>query len=186
MYVPDQSSYVSCNNHHLKFDLVLMIITPSAHSNNSLSKICSKGWVAQKAFFIGSLTAALRFSKGWIRKDTNLGLRTGCITWPAMPTANFQTKKLEIRSLRDKQLLKCRGCLFLVHRINFVVQRLRTFESIVVRSILVNRIIMSVYDYTWTCSSRSEEHLSMEFIRITWPAVNRRRENMFWVNMALT
>ena len=27
---------------------------------------------------IGSLTAALRFSKGWVRKDANLGLRTGC------------------------------------------------------------------------------------------------------------
>ena len=49
-YVPDQSSYVSCDNYHLKFDLVLMIITPSSHSKNSLSKICSKGWVAQKPF----------------------------------------------------------------------------------------------------------------------------------------
>ena len=47
--------------------------TPSSHSKNSLSKICSKGWVAQKSFLIGSLTAALRFSKGWVRKDTNLG-----------------------------------------------------------------------------------------------------------------
>ena len=28
---------------------------------------------------IVSLTAALRFSKGWVRKDANLGLRTGCI-----------------------------------------------------------------------------------------------------------
>ena len=28
---------------------------------------------------IGSLTAALRFSKGWVRKDPNLGLRTGCM-----------------------------------------------------------------------------------------------------------
>ena len=30
-------------------------------------------------FLIGSLTTALRFSKGWVRKDANLGLRTGCI-----------------------------------------------------------------------------------------------------------
>ena len=29
-------------------------------------------------FLTGSLTAALRFSKGWVRKDANLGLRTGC------------------------------------------------------------------------------------------------------------
>ena len=29
-------------------------------------------------FLIGNLTAALRFSKGWVRKDANLGLRTGC------------------------------------------------------------------------------------------------------------
>ena len=27
---------------------------------------------------IGSLTAALRLSKDWVRKDANLGLRTGC------------------------------------------------------------------------------------------------------------
>ena len=26
---------------------------------------------------IGSLTAALRLSKGWVRKEANLGLRTG-------------------------------------------------------------------------------------------------------------
>ena len=28
----------------------------------------------------GSLTVALRLSKGWVRKDANLGLRTGCST----------------------------------------------------------------------------------------------------------
>ena len=53
-------------------------VTPSSHSKNSLSKICSKGWVAQKPFLIGNLTAALRLSEGWVRKDPNLGLRTGC------------------------------------------------------------------------------------------------------------
>ena len=52
--------------------------TPSSHSKNSLSKILSMGWVAQKPCLIGSLKAALRFSKSRIRKDTNLGLRTGC------------------------------------------------------------------------------------------------------------
>ena len=30
--------------------------TPSSHSNNSLSKICSKGWVAQAPFLIGTNT----------------------------------------------------------------------------------------------------------------------------------
>ena len=29
-------------------------------------------------FLTGSLTAALGFSKGWVRKDANLGLRTEC------------------------------------------------------------------------------------------------------------
>ena len=28
---------------------------------------------------MGSLTAALRFSKAWVRKDAKLGLRSGCI-----------------------------------------------------------------------------------------------------------
>ena len=54
--------------------------TPSSHSKNSLSKICFKGCVAQKPFLlIGSLTAALRLSKGWVRKDLNLKMRIGCI-----------------------------------------------------------------------------------------------------------
>ena len=29
-------------------------------------------------FLIGSLTAAVRCSKGWVRQDANLGLRSGC------------------------------------------------------------------------------------------------------------
>ena len=56
--------------------------TPSSHSKISRTKICSKGWVAQKLVLIGSLSAALRFSKGWVRKDANLGLRTGCSIAP--------------------------------------------------------------------------------------------------------
>ena len=55
-------------------------ITPNSNTKNSATKICSKGWVAQELFLIGNLTAALRFSKGWVRKDTNLGLRTGCMS----------------------------------------------------------------------------------------------------------
>ena len=57
----------------------LCMLTPSSHSKNSLSKICSKGWLAQKPLLIGSLTAALRFSKGWVRKDPNLVMGIGCI-----------------------------------------------------------------------------------------------------------
>ena len=52
--------------------------TPSSHSKNSATKICSKGWVAQKPFLIGSLTAALRLSKGWVRKYLNLLIGIGC------------------------------------------------------------------------------------------------------------
>ena len=53
--------------------------TPNSNTKNSATKICSKGWVAQKPFLIGNLMAALRLSKGWVRKDANLGLRTGCM-----------------------------------------------------------------------------------------------------------
>ena len=42
--------------------------TPSLHSNHSLSKICSKGWV---------------------RKYPNLGLQTGCIVWYDMIEHNI-------------------------------------------------------------------------------------------------
>ena len=41
-------------------------------------KTFSKGWVAEKPFGVGSLTAALRFSKGWVRKDLNLVMGVGC------------------------------------------------------------------------------------------------------------
>ena len=50
-------------------------------------------YLPRKLFLIGSLTAALRFSKGWVRKDANLGLRIyigiayttiGCIHTPIL------------------------------------------------------------------------------------------------------
>ena len=53
-------------------------VTSSSHHNIFPHKILSKGWVAQKPFLIGSLTAALRFSKGWVRKDLNLVMGIGC------------------------------------------------------------------------------------------------------------
>ena len=56
----------------------IMISTPSSHSKISRHKTFAKGWVAKKLRLIGSLTAALKCSKGWVRKDANLGLRTGC------------------------------------------------------------------------------------------------------------
>ena len=34
----------------------------------------------RKIYMKGNLTAALRFSKGWVRKDDNLRTRIGCIT----------------------------------------------------------------------------------------------------------
>ena len=51
--------------------LLLLIILSLPH------KICSKGWVAQTPFLIGSFTAALRCSKGWVRKDLNLVMGIG-------------------------------------------------------------------------------------------------------------
>ena len=47
--------------------------TPSSHSKNSLSKICSKGWVAKKTCLIGNGRNGARFAKGWVRKEPNLG-----------------------------------------------------------------------------------------------------------------
>ena len=35
--------------------------------------------LTRQIYLIGNLSAALRFSKAWVRKDANLGLRTGCI-----------------------------------------------------------------------------------------------------------
>ena len=54
--------------------------TPSSHHKIFPRKNCSKGWVAQKPFLIGSLTAALRCSKGWVRNDLNLVMGIGCST----------------------------------------------------------------------------------------------------------
>ena len=53
-------------------------IIQSSHHNIFPHKTFSKGWVAQKPILIGSLTAALRFSKGWVRKYLNLVMGIGC------------------------------------------------------------------------------------------------------------
>ena len=51
---------------------------------------------------IGSLTAALRFSKGWVQKDANLGLRTGC-------TPNLPTQIVDFRGFDSSIILILRG-----------------------------------------------------------------------------
>ena len=51
-------------------------------------------------FLIGSLTAALRLSKGWVRKDPNLGLRTGCIppeTWDGLVLCEPNDRQIDRR-----------------------------------------------------------------------------------------
>ena len=53
--------------------------TPNSNHNIFPHKTFSRVWVAQKPFLIGSLTAALRCSKGWVRKDLNLVMGIGCI-----------------------------------------------------------------------------------------------------------
>ena len=53
--------------------------TPSSHHKIFPHKTCSEGWVAQKnCLLIGSLTAALRLSKGLVRKYLNLVMGIGC------------------------------------------------------------------------------------------------------------
>ena len=52
--------------------------TPSSHHNIFPHKTCSKGEVVEKPLLIGRLTAALRLSKGWVRKDPNLVTGIGC------------------------------------------------------------------------------------------------------------
>ena len=43
-----------------------------------LPRFAPKVGLPRNRFLMGSLTAALRFSKGWVQKDANIGLRTGC------------------------------------------------------------------------------------------------------------
>ena len=43
-----------------------------------VTRLSPRVGLPRNLFLIGSLSAALRFSKGWVRKDPNLGLRTGC------------------------------------------------------------------------------------------------------------
>ena len=40
-------------------------------------------------YLVGNLTAALRFFKGWVRKDANLGLRTGCMRGEMEPPSKL-------------------------------------------------------------------------------------------------
>ena len=71
--------------------------TPSSHSKNSLSKICSKGWVAQKHCLIGNYRSGVIFSKGWVRKDENLITWIGCRVckgrgWTFVITGNINSQ----------------------------------------------------------------------------------------------
>ena len=49
--------------------------TPGLHNKIPALKIFARGWVAQESIF--SLST-LRFSRGWVRKDGNLVMETGC------------------------------------------------------------------------------------------------------------
>ena len=45
----------------------------------SLTRLFPRVGLPRNLFLIGSLTAALRFSKGWVRKDLNLVMGIGCM-----------------------------------------------------------------------------------------------------------
>ena len=68
--------------------IITTIITSSAIHPVRIARIRCPRFVPRvglprSRFLTGSLTVALRFSKGWVRKDQNLGLRTGCTSWEA-------------------------------------------------------------------------------------------------------
>ena len=44
-----------------------------------VTRLLPRVGLPRNLLLIGNLTAALRLSKGWVRKDPNLGLRTGCM-----------------------------------------------------------------------------------------------------------
>ena len=53
--------------------------TPSSHhSIFPHNTFCPRVGLPRNFILIGSLTAALRFSKGWVRKDLNLVMGIGC------------------------------------------------------------------------------------------------------------
>ena len=51
--------------------------TPGLHNKIPALKIFARGWVAHESIFVTLST--LRFSRGWVRKDGNLVMETGCI-----------------------------------------------------------------------------------------------------------
>ena len=53
-------------------------LTPSSHHNFCLTISFPRVGLPRNLFLIGSLTAALIFSKGWVRKYLNLVMGTGC------------------------------------------------------------------------------------------------------------
>ena len=55
-----------------------VVATPSSHRKIFPHKICPRVGLPRNLLLIGSLTAALRFSKGWVRKDLNLVMGIGC------------------------------------------------------------------------------------------------------------
>ena len=78
------SSYCHCHHiywhyHHSVLSIIdIIIIHPVPITMLSLTILVPRGGLPRNRFSIGSLTAALRFYKGWVRKDLNLVMGTGC------------------------------------------------------------------------------------------------------------
>ena len=70
-------SYMFCNLSWIMLDQTGMV-HPVPVTIFLLTQLFPRLGLPRSLFLIGRLTAALRFSKGWIRKDLNLVMGIGC------------------------------------------------------------------------------------------------------------
>ena len=71
----------------------------------SLTRLLPRVGLPRNLFLIGSLTAALRFSEGWVRKDLNLVMGIGCIGHTAVAVIDVWSDLVRIPRLMYTRLV---------------------------------------------------------------------------------
>ena len=77
-----------CSPHRALARLSPARVRPIRIPRIRLPRFVPRVGLPRKPLLIGNLTAALRLFKGWVRKDANVGLRTGCEPRSARGRAN--------------------------------------------------------------------------------------------------
>ena len=62
---------------HIRYARKQTLLGPVRIARIHVTRFSPRVGLPRQLYLIGNLTAALRFAKGWVRKDANLGSRIG-------------------------------------------------------------------------------------------------------------